>query len=266
MEFGYSVLKISTIFVFQILFMFSFFQKKNYLVDNFHGLVDIHNHILPGIDDGAKTVEDSIELIREFQQFGVNNFVCTPHIMHNYYDNTEQTIKNSFSLLQAELVKQQVDNVSIDFSAEHMIDDNFEEILANDAVLPLKKYHLLVEMSFLQRPLNFDRAIQNVASAGYFPILAHPERYLFLHSKFGKYEKFRKQGILFQANILSFGGYYGTEVKRVVHKLLDNQMIDFIGSDVHRMEHLKYLKEITLPSKVLAKLEPVICETIEAFL
>ena len=172
--------------------MFSFFHRKRYLVDQLNGFVDIHNHILPGIDDGAKTVEESIALIRAFSEFGVNNFVCTPHIMHNYYENTPETIQASFKLLKKEMANQGILDVSVDIAAEHMIDDNFEQILAQAQVMPLRKYHLLVEMSFLQPPINFDLAIQKILSQNYFPILAHPERYMFFHDNFESYRALKQ--------------------------------------------------------------------------
>ena len=129
--------------------MFSFFQKQEFLVDYLHGLVDIHNHILPGIDDGAKTVDDSADLIRGFSAFGVTNFICTPHIMHNHYDNTPKTIKRAFDELSGVLDKKSMTDIKLDCSAEHMIDDNFEVILEKKQVMPLKEQYLLVEMSVI---------------------------------------------------------------------------------------------------------------------
>ncbi|MEO1012633.1 MAG: CpsB/CapC family capsule biosynthesis tyrosine phosphatase, partial [Bacteroidota bacterium] len=107
--------------------MFQIFGKRKFLIDYLKGFVDIHNHILPGIDDGAKTVQESISLIKGFAEFGVTNFICTPHIMNNYYNNTPDTIRNAFYMLEKEIKNRQMDNISIDFAAEHMIDDNFEE-------------------------------------------------------------------------------------------------------------------------------------------
>lgn len=166
--------------------MLSIFRRKNYVIDLLEGFIDIHNHILPGIDDGAQTVDDSINLIKGFSEFGVCNFIATPHIMHNYHDNTPETITASLALLKDELIKNKLTDVRIEASAEHMIDDNFEAILAQKSVMPLKQEHLLVEMSYLQRPINFDEAIIAIASNRFFPILAHPERYNFLHGKNSK--------------------------------------------------------------------------------
>ncbi|UJH67037.1 tyrosine-protein phosphatase [Allomuricauda sp. SCSIO 65647] len=245
--------------------MFSFFQKKHFLVDYLEGFVDIHNHILPGIDDGAKTTDDSLALIKGFGEFGITDFVCTPHIMHNYYENTLETIKDSFITLKKEMAEKGITDVSIDFAAEHMIDDNFEEILKKKQVLPLRNYHLLIEMSFLQAPINFHRAVKKITSAGYYPILAHPERYAFLYGNFQKYEAFKRESIFFQVNLLSLAGYYGGNVKNMAIKLLDKGMIDFLGSDVHHKDQLKFLKDSTISHRILKKIQPVIANTIDNF-
>jgi len=245
--------------------MFSFFSKKQYLVDLLNGFVDIHNHVLPGIDDGAKTAQDSINLIKGFSEFGVKNFVCTPHIMHNYYDNTPKTIKKAFDVLKIELANQGINDVVIDIAAEHMIDDNFEDILGTNQVMPIKKGHLLLEMSFLQPSINLNTAIQKVQTHGYFPILAHPERYLFYHEKFGVYRKLKTQNIFFQMNLLSICGYYGSRVENVALKLLEEGLIDFVASDVHNLAQIDVLKKYTPSNKVLKIINKLIINTIDQF-
>jgi len=245
--------------------MISFFSKKKYLIDLLEGFVDMHNHLLPGIDDGAKTVADSIELIKGFAEFGVQNFIATPHIMHNYYDNTPTTIQNALSLLQQEVKNNALDQVVIRASAEHMIDSNFETILADNQIMPMQKDHLLIEMSYLQRPINFDEAVVAVAHHRFFPILAHPERYNFLHSRTKKYGEFKQQGMFFQLNMLSLSEFYNKEVQKIAFKLLQEDMIDFIGSDVHNLEQLNALKKITIKEKTKTLLLPIIENTIERF-
>ena len=241
--------------------MFSFFTKKTYLVDLLEGFTDIHNHILPGIDDGAQTVEESKELLKSFSEFGVKNFICTPHIMHNYHDNTPVTIKTALAYLKNELIQDGLDGIQIDASAEHMIDDNFEAIISKKQVLPLGKDNLLIEMSYLQPPINFDAAIDAVADHRFFPILAHPERYNFLHGRMRKFSEYKELGIQFQINMLSLGEYYGKEVSKTANKLLEEGMIDFIGSDVHNMDHIHALKDVSLSKKMVAWIEPIIDRT-----
>lgn len=236
------------------------------MVDYLHGLVDIHNHILPGIDDGAKTVEESIALLKSFSEFGMTRFICTPHIMNNLYDNTPRTISDSYKLLSNELDKKGISDFQIDYAAEHMIDDNFETILAKDEVLPIGKHHLLVEMSYLQPSFNFDIAVDKIAKNKYFPVLAHPERYMYFHGKYGKYELMKANGIQFQLNLLSLSSdSYGSNVQKTAEKLLSDGLIDFVGTDVHNQRHLSLLKNIKLSNKTLDKLLPIIENTIQTF-
>lgn len=241
--------------------MISFFTKKTYLVDLLEGFTDIHNHILPGIDDGAQTVTESKQLLKSFSEFGVQSLVCTPHIMHNYHDNTPVTIKTALAYLKNELIQDGLNGITIDASAEHMIDDNFEAILAKKQVLPLGRDYLLIEMSYLQPPINFDSAIEAIGRNRLFPILAHPERYSFLHNRTRRYMEYKELGIQFQVNMLSLGEYYGKEVFKTANKLIEEGMIDFIGSDVHNMEHINALKKVTLSKKMVEQIEAIIDRT-----
>lgn len=246
--------------------MFSFFQKKIYLADYLHGLVDIHNHIIPGIDDGAKTVEESIALINGFSELGVTNFRCTPHIMHNHYDNTPKIIKNAHEQLLKELEKRGMSNITVNCAAEHMVDDNFENILDGKQVMPLNNEYLLIEMSYLQPSFNFDLAVDKIAKHKYFPILAHPERYMYYHGKYSKYPSMKSNGILFQLNLLSLTSEsYGSDVQNIAEKLLRDGLVDFVGTDIHNLRQLNLLKEIKLSKKVLKRLLPVIENTIHTF-
>lgn len=235
------------------------------MVDYLDGFIDIHNHILPGIDDGAKTVDDSIALIRSFSEFGVKHFIATPHIMSNYYPNTRETIGASLTELKNALLQNGLKDVSVEASAEHMIDDNFENLLENEGIMPLKKDYLLVEMSYLQPPINFEEAIIKTASKRFFPILAHPERYGFLHHRKKRYQEYKDNGILFQMNLLSLSEYYGKEVPKVAVELLENGLIDFVASDVHNMSQLNALKKLTLSKKMIEQLLPLINNTIQTF-
>jgi len=246
--------------------MFSFFQKNVFLVDYLHGLVDIHNHILPGIDDGAKTVDDSIGLLKGFSEFGITNFVCTPHIMHNYYENTPSTIQEAHLKLEKEMARLGLSDISVDYAAEHMIDDNFEELLENEKVMGLKKQYVLIEMSYLQPSFNFDLAVDKIAQHSYFPILAHPERYMYFHNKYGKYPTLRNNGIQFQLNLLSLGSEsYGGGVQKITEKLLKDRLVDYVGTDVHNMRQLLLLKETKISRKVLKMVLPIIENTIQTF-
>jgi tyrosine-protein phosphatase YwqE len=242
-----------------------FFSKKKFLIDYLDGFVDIHNHILPGIDDGAKTVAESIALLKAFSEFGVNKFIVTPHIMHNYYPNTPETISAALDSLKDGMLDHNLKHITIEAAAEHMIDANFEVLLEQGEVMPMREMYLLMEMSYLQPPLNFEEAITKTASKRFFPILAHPERYNFLHHKPKKYIKYKQQGILFQLNMLSLANFYGKDVQKIAFNLLEAGQVDFLGSDVHNQTQLDALKSITLSKKTLEQILPVIQNTIEKF-
>lgn len=245
--------------------MFDFFKKKIFLIDYLEGLIDIHNHILPGLDDGAKNVGESIDLIKGFADIGVTDFIATPHIMHNFYPNNPDTIKKSLLALKNELLVQEYKNVSIRAAAEHMIDDNFEAILENDGFMPMGGNYVLVEMSYLQPSINFNEAIIKISSKNHYTILAHPERYIYLHNTYGKYEEYKKQGILFQLNLLSLSDYYGKEAQKMAYKLVNDGFIDFVGSDVHNMRQLNSLKEVQVGTKLLDLLKPILHRTNNSF-
>ena len=241
--------------------MFYFFQKKKFLVDSLENFIDIHNHILPGIDDGAKTVEESIELIKGFSDIGVKKFIATPHIMHNYYPNDHDTIHAAHGKVLNKLLSEGMKDISLNVAAEHMIDANFEPLLEKDSVMPINKNYLLVEMSYLQPSINFKDAIQKIAEHSFFPILAHPERYVYLHNNFSKYKKYKKQGILFQMNLLSLSDYYGKDVQKMAARLMNEGLIDFVASDVHNLQQLAMLQNMKITDKWLAQLLPLIENT-----
>jgi tyrosine-protein phosphatase YwqE len=245
--------------------MFHIFSKKKFLVDYLQNFVDIHNHILPGIDDGAKNVQESIELILGFRELGITNLVATPHIMNNFYPNTRETINSSLDELTNELLANDIKEFSIEASAEHMIDDNFEELLARSEVMPMRKQYLLVEMSYLQPSINFDDAIIKTSGKQLFSILAHPERYNFLHGQMKKYTQYKKKGIQFQLNLLSLGEYYGGEIPKIACKLLNEGLIDYVASDIHTIYQLNSLRKITLNNRMVKQLMPIINNTIRTF-
>jgi len=245
--------------------MFSFFSKKHFLVDYLDGFIDIHNHILPGIDDGAKKVEDSVELIKGFGEFGVTDFICTPHIMENYYPNNPTTIIQSLSTLQNELKMQGMEKVNVSAAAEHMIDSGFEKLLESNKMMPLAQHYILIEMSYLQPSINFDESLDKIKNKGLFPILAHPERYVYLHKNLKIYPKFKEKGVLFQLNLLSLSQYYGKEVQQKAQWLLKNNLIDFMASDIHRISQLNFLKKISVNEKTLVHIKPIVEKTLYNF-
>jgi len=247
--------------------MISIFSKKQYLIDHLEGITDIHNHILPGIDDGAQNIEDSIGLLEKFRDLGIKKFIATPHIMNDYYPNTPETINNSLSLLRKGINdNENLKNTEIRFAAEYMMDQNFLDLLKSEKLLTLKENLVLVEMSYFQAPINLNEILFKLQTNGYKPVLAHPERYAFYHSKdLSKYEELKNRGCLFQLNTLSLTPHYGSNMQKTAYELLENGMIDFIGSDTHRIQHIEKLQTIQLKKKHLNQIHQVITRTREQF-
>lgn len=216
--------------------MFTFLSKKTYLTDLIpSNYIDIHSHLIPGIDDGAKTIEDSLGLINELNKIGFSQLITTPHVMPPVWKNNTSIIQKGEKEVQVALDK---NNLPFKAAAEYMLDHQFLDILKNEQLLTLKDNYLLVEMSYLNPPINIQEIVYEIQIAGYTPILAHPERYLFLHQNFDFYSTLKKSGCLFQLNLLSVVGYYGVPVLKTAEKLLKQKMIDFVGSDLHHYKHL----------------------------
>lgn len=246
--------------------MFSFFQKKYFLKDHLIDFVDIHNHILPGIDDGAANVEASIELIKGFINLGITKFIATPHVMNDYYPNTPEKIEKAHNILKNELNIIDVKNIEIKVAAEYMMDQAFLELIKKERLLCLKENMVLVEMSYFQPPINFNEILFQLQTKQYKPILAHPERYAYFHSKsLEKYSDLKSRGCYFQLNILSLVGHYGRNMQEIAFRLLNEKMIDFLGTDTHQMRHLDKLSHASLSKKQLDLLIPVIRNTRETF-
>ena len=163
-----------------------FFKKKEIPLFDFFpkNFVDIHSHVLPGIDDGAKDLNTSIELIQKMSSYGIKNFITTPHVLGDVYPNTTEIINNTLKLVQEELLKRNIRDVSIRAAAEYMMDEQFSVLLEQNDLLTLKDNFVLVEMSYFSPPMNLYDILFEIQLKGYKPILAHPERYGFYHKNF----------------------------------------------------------------------------------
>lgn len=219
--------------------MFFHFKPKTTLADVIPpDHLDIHSHLLPGIDDGSKNIEQTVALMAELSELGMTKFVTTPHILHQVYENTPESI-----LAKLEETKQQLPlNYHLRAAAEYMMDSNFLTLLKSP-LLTLKDNVVLVEMSYLNPPMQLYDFIFDIQIAGYIPLLAHPERYSFYHGKFSEFQKLKNSGCKFQLNLLSCTGYYGKSVLECAKKLLAAGMIDFTGSDVHHRQHTDAFKD-----------------------
>jgi tyrosine-protein phosphatase YwqE len=218
--------------------MLSLFKSKPLLKDLIpDNYIDIHSHILPGIDDGAKTFEDSLYLTTALQSFGTTQFITTPHIIRHFWENNNQNIKANEEVTRNELQK---NNVMAPFkaAAEYMMDDYFVSLFQTGKLLTLKDNYVLVEMSYINPPIQLYSILFDLQVAGYIPVLAHPERYVFFHDNFEEYKKLINAGCLLQLNLLAVVGYYGEGIARISEKLLQNGMYSFVGSDAHHKNHI----------------------------
>ena len=217
--------------------MWPFKKSGSSLKDSglFDGFTDWHSHILPGVDDGIKTIEESIEVLNAYQELGFKKVWLTPHIMEDYPNETV-FLKEKFKELQDHWKG----SLEIKLASENMLDSLFEERLENNDFLPIgdEGKYLLVETSYYTPPYGMEEMLEKIRKKGFFPILAHPERYRYMEKE--DYKKLRNKGLKFQLNFLSLVGGYGEGAQKKSEWLLENDMIDMLGSDIHRLESVMH--------------------------
>lgn len=206
--------------------------------------VDMHSHLIPGIDDGAKTVEESLELIRILQGFGLKKLIMTPHVMSEFYRNTPEIIQEGL-----EQMRKAVENegivIELEAAAEYYIDEIFfEKIEKKEKLLTFGGNKVLVETGFLSKPQILIETFFRMEMAGYQPVFAHPERYLYLHHDSEFLESLADRNIYFQLNLLSLTGYYSKPIKKFAEKLIDRGLISVVGTDCHNIRYLEALERL----------------------
>ena len=213
------------------------FKKKISLAETgiFEGFTDWHSHILPGVDDGIKTMEEALEVLEEYQRIGFKKIWLTPHIMEDY-PNTTEDLKIRFE----ELKTNWRGNLEIDLASENMLDNLFEERLEKNDFLPIgdSKDHLLVETSYYTPPYAMDDMLEGARKKGYNLILAHPERYRYMEEK--EYRSLKEKGVKFQINLLSLVGAYGEPAQKKAEWLFNKKMVDLFGTDIHKLTSMKF--------------------------
>ncbi|MEP1035240.1 CpsB/CapC family capsule biosynthesis tyrosine phosphatase [Ekhidna sp.] len=224
----------------------SFFSRKITTLD-----VDIHSHLIPNIDDGSQSMKQSIEMIEELMVLGFRKIITTPHI-HPNYPNRPEVILAGLEGLQKEIAKNNFE-IEIEAAAEYFVDEGFhQQVKSKRLILSFGGKHVLVESSFLNKPVFFESVMFDLQSAGYIPVLAHPERYNFLEGSIEWLEELKSMGVMLQVTLGSIGGYYGNKPEQIGKLLLKNEMVDFLGSDLHRDTHLTFLEK-GLKSKEVQK-------------
>lgn len=219
---------------------------------------DMHSHLLPGLDDGAETVEHSLDLLRELRTLGFSKLIMTPHVMGDFYKNTPEGIRAALAELRAAAQAAGLGDMELDCAAEYYLDEWLGRKLAAGTELLTfggEQRYLLFETSFLNEPLNLHATIFDLQAAGYRPVLAHPERYVYYYGRFAELEKLRHQyGVLLQLNLNSLAGYYSPTARQVAEKLIDNGLVDFVGTDTHHLRHTEALAHKTVVASYFRKL------------
>jgi tyrosine-protein phosphatase YwqE len=221
--------------------LFSFFKKPNTPVLLSKLGTDIHSHLLPGIDDGAQTLDHSTAMIQKFVDLGYKKLITTPHIMSDAYPNTPETINNALNEVRNELSRLQIP-IEIEAAAEYYNDEFFFNLIDSEPLLTFMEKYVLFEFSFHQAPMHTNELIFKLQGKNYKPVLAHYERYNFYHST-REAEEFREKGVLIQMNINSLTGHYGPKAQKIAENLVDRKLVDVVGTDCHRIEHLMMMEK-----------------------
>ena len=202
---------------------------------------DMHSHLLPGIDDGAKTIEESLGMILKFHNLGYKKLIMTPHVMEDYYRNTPEIILGKLEEVRQELKEFGVE-MELGAAAEYYYDETLIEKIKEKKLLTFGDNYVLFEYAFGAEPQQITSLLFEMKTNGYRPVLAHYERYGYYHNQPEKIQEYRDNGILIQLNLLSLCGHYGPQVEKQAKYLVDNKLIDFVASDCHRIEHLQIIE------------------------
>jgi protein-tyrosine phosphatase len=224
--------------------MFDFLKPKKRLadIDTLPVTTDLHSHILPGIDDGSPDITTSMQLVQGIYALGIRKTIATPHIIGDLYRNTPSTINAALSLLK-EACKEARMDIEITAAAEYMLDDYFLQLLREGSpLLTIHKNVILTEQSFASPTDNLHDMAFEMITAGYRPIMAHPERYHFYHQNYDAYSRLKDMGFLLQVNLLSLTGYYGKPVTKAAKYIVANGLADLVGTDMHHERHLEMLQ------------------------
>jgi len=205
--------------------------------------VDIHSHLIPGIDDGSQSMEESLSLLRGLEALGYEKIITTPHIMSDSYPNTAETIIAGLESLKR-AAKDAAIEVEIEAGAEYYLDEYFYEEMQKEHILTVGGKYVLFESSYISKPMQIEEMIFAIGEAGYEPMMAHPERYRYIREPEKEYRRFKELGVHFQVNLNSFGGHYGKSAKALAAFLRDAGMIDFLGSDTHHKRQLESLENV----------------------
>jgi protein-tyrosine phosphatase len=227
-------------------FLSDIFKKKE-PVSNLTDLsslgIDMHSHLIPGVDDGAKTLADSIHLIRGLCDLGYHTLITSPHIMTGGYNNTPEIILRGRDMVREALVKENI-KVHFDAWAEYYLDETIVPKIASKNLLTMGNNYILVELSYLIHSNMSTTYIKQLQQAGYKVVLAHPERYpYYFDDDLDMFRGIKDMGVYFQLNIGSLTGIYSKQTKAMAEKMIDNNFYTFVGTDLHNDRHLNYIRD-----------------------
>ena len=212
---------------------------------------DMHSHLLPGVDDGSPDLPTSISLVKGMMGLGYTRLITTPHIMWDMYKNSKEIILEKLEMLRAAVKAEGLD-VEINAAAEYFLDDHVHGLIKkNEPLLTIKDKMVLVEFSLAYPSHGLKDILFDMQMQGYQPVIAHPERYIYLERDKGFYEDLRNLGCLFQLNLLSLTNHYGRSVQELAQYLIKKEYYDLIGTDLHHARHLDALRSPGLTASVL---------------
>ena len=210
--------------------------------------IDLHSHLIPGIDDGSKNMEESLEMLRAMQALGYEKVITTPHVMSDAYQNSTQTIVDGLRSLREASLTEGIE-IEIEAAAEYYLDEELIKRLDRGDILTIGNKYLLFETSYISKPLNFEEVAYEIQARGYKALLAHPERYRYVKNPQKEFERMKELGIFLQLDINSLGGFYGRQAMKHALVLSESGMIDFLGSDVHRIKQVGFLEKVFADQK-----------------
>lgn len=206
--------------------------------------VDIHSHLIPGLDDGVTSLDETLTCLKQFADWGIRKVITTPHVSRDWYPNTSALMQEGLLAVQNLIAEHQLP-ITIEVAAEYLLDDFFMESLEQGNVLTFgDKRYLLVETGYSAPPMRLHDMLFRIQTRGYTPILAHPERYKYYHADKPALMQLREAGCLFQLNWMSLSGRYGSQIEKQARYLLQQTCIDFVGSDLHRPGDLKTMARL----------------------
>ena len=218
-------------------------------------MTDIHSHIIFDVDDGSKSIEESLELLKMLKSVGFDNIIMTPH----YIEDTEYCSYNPEKLEKLAILREEVKKHNIDINLylgnEIFINDHIIDGISEGKIYPLNNSkYILFELPFHNQILGLADFVYEMKIAGYIPILAHPERYSYFQSNYDLVDELKEEGLLFQCNYASILGYYGKDAEKLIKYMLKNEYVDYLGTDIHHTSKAYVIDHFKKIDKMFNKL------------